>query len=286
MLYSNKQELIALLEKEGFWTKKQFGQNFLVNPGVLQKIVEAANLTLEDEVIEVGPGIGILTLELVAKAKKLTSVEIDRSLIPILQKHLAAFPNFELKNQDALKMELPTKPYKVVANIPYYITSPLISHFLNVKKPAVQPDVLVLLVQKEVAEKICVKPGDQTILSLQVQAFGQPEIITIVGRHSFFPAPKVDSAVIRITPYAQPKIQNIDGFFTLIKAGFSQRRKKLSNSLEQLTKKFNLAPETLDTIFKNSGVNPDSRPQNLTLEEWNSLTNEFIEHLPKGQPLG
>ncbi|MBU0668424.1 ribosomal RNA small subunit methyltransferase A, partial [Patescibacteria group bacterium] len=191
-MYKNKEELLTLLKKEKLWTQKNLGQNFLINPAILDEILNAANLTNEDYIIEVGPGLGILTDKLLKQAAKVHCIELDPKLIPYLRRTFGHNTGFELEEGTALKANLPDHPYKLVANIPYYITSPLLRHFLNPKDPSQKrPELIVLLVQKEVAQKICAGENDQSILSLNVQIFGKPEIIATVGPANFFPAPKV-----------------------------------------------------------------------------------------------
>jgi len=273
MIYNNASELIALLKREHLWAQKKLGQNFLVNPDVLTNIIEAAQLTKEDHVVEIGPGLGILTDQLAEHAGKVTTVEIDRLIIPVLKKTLQFHRNIEIINQDALQFNLPDHAYKLVANIPYYITSPILNHFLQPKTPdQKQPSVLVLLVQKEVAEKICVPDGDHTILSLQVQAFGKPTIVCKVGKESFYPQPQVDSAVIKIETYPQPRISNFGIFFRMIKGTFSQRRKKLSNTLPNALQ---LDKEKAEQLFTAAAVSPDERPQSISLEGWEALIQAY-----------
>jgi 16S rRNA (adenine1518-N6/adenine1519-N6)-dimethyltransferase len=308
MIYSNTAELTALLKREKLWAQKKLGQNFLVNPQALENIIKAAELTKEDHVVEIGPGLGILTEQLALNAKNVTAVEFDRTIIPVLQKNLRAngIGNVFIVNADALKTELPTAPYKLVANIPYYITSPLLTHFLQPKTPRgasetppagrtsddkitpasrapdsgiksivpLRPSLLVLLVQKEVAQKICVKDGDQTILSLQVQAFGKPSIVCDVGRNSFFPQPNVDSAVIKIKTYDQPRISDIGVFLTMIKGAFSQKRKKISNTLPHA---LGLTPAQEEQLFSISKISPDERAQNISLEGWEALIQAYLK---------
>ncbi len=273
MIYSNTSELIELLKRENLWAKKRLGQNFLVNPEALKKIVQAAEITHEDHILEIGPGLGILTEQLAAHAGKVTSIELDQEIIPILKKNLGNTQNVEIIHKDALKTSLPTHRYKLVANIPYYITSPILSHFLQPQSANEQrPEILVLLMQKEVAQKICVQDGDHTILSLEVQAFGKPSIVCHVGKGSFFPQPKVDSAVLKITSFEKPKISDPKTFFTMIKGAFSQKRKKISNTLPH---SLSLTNDEADELFKSANISPDERPQNISLEGWENLVQAY-----------
>lgn len=295
MMYSNISELIARLKKEDLWAKKGLGQNFLVNKEALDTIVRAADIKPTDRIIEIGPGMGILTNELIQRALEVMAIEVDARLIPILEKQFEDAKNLTIVLQDALTLQLPNHPYKVVANIPYYITSPLLNHFLQphtgVCAPAQsrhgnqqsrsdtlsrpntpqRPDLIVLLVQKEVAEKICSKDGDHSVLSLQVQIFGKPEIVGIVGKNSFFPTPKVDSAIIKITPHPQPLITNLPFFFRIIKGCFSQRRKTLHNSLRTA----GYTKEQAEQCISDCGFKPTARPQELTVADWETLLNRL-----------
>ncbi len=255
----------------------------MVNFEVLKKILAAAEITPNDNVIEVGTGLAVLTETLAQSAKQITTIEYDSTLIPVLTEYLKKFPNVNLTHQDALKFELPTYDYKLVANIPYYITSPLLNHFLQPdlkgRPQRSRPKLIVLLVQKEVAEKICAREGDQSVLSLQVQIFGKPTIVSNVGKSSFFPAPKVDSAILKIEMFPEPLIptESLPAFFRLIHATFSQKRKTLSNSLRTLA----LTREQALASLNQAGIAENQRPQALTIEEWKKL----VEIIPSPTPL-
>lgn len=278
MTYQNTAELIELLKSHGLYAKKSLGQNFLINPGVLTKIIAAADLTKDDYVIEVGPGLGILTEQLAQAAARVLAVELDTRLIPILQQKFAQTAAVKILHQDALQLALPEHSYKVIANIPYYITSPLLNHFLqaNNKSPetvrGLRPSLLIFLVQKEVAEKVCARTGDHTMLSLQVQIFGKPSIVSQVSKSSFFPQPKVDSAILKIETYDQPLIQNTELFFKLISKAFSQRRKTLLNSLNTFQ---NHNKEQIANLFSQTKLDPGLRPQELEISDWQKLTETF-----------
>mgnify|MGYP001572143366 FL=1 len=256
-----------------FIPKKHLGQNFLVDKTALEKIIAAAALNENDFVVEVGAGLGVLTVALAEKVKQVRAIEYDKRLIPILKKTFQNHQNIELVEADALRVKLPFHSYKLVANIPYYITSPLINHFLQPKTAEEKcPALIVLLVQKEVAEKICAKDGQHSILSLQTQIFGKPSIVGRVHKSSFNPKPKVDSAILKIEVYNKPLIQNTEAFFKLIGAAFSQKRKTLLNSLKnglKLDKELN--KETVAAFLKKAGISPTRRPQTLTMGEWNAL---------------
>ena len=245
---TNLQDIQALLKTHGLWAKKSFGQNFLVERPILETILETANIQPEDHIVEVGPGLGVLTQELAKKAAKVTTIELDDSLIPLLQSTLPA--NVKLLHQNALDFTPPTTPYKVVANIPYNITSPLLRHFLQATNP---PQTLTLLIQKEVAEKLSATEPNHSMLSLQTQLYAQPKIAKIVPPEAFFPAPKVHSAIIHlqtITPH--PLATEI---LKLASQAFLQKRKKLSNTLRS---------HQLNQYA-------DQRPQHLSIKDWEAL---------------
>ncbi len=261
--------------------KKSLGQNFLKDKGALSKIVSSANLNQADFVVEIGPGLGVLTAELIQKARQVLAIELDQQLIPLLTRNLqqpdGEIPqNLQIIHGDALKFPLPEKPYKLVANIPYYITSPILNHFLQPQTPVQKrPDLIVLLVQKEVAEKVCAGPGDHSVLSLQVQIFGKPEIMGKVGKDSFSPPPKVDSAILKITPYDKPLIQNTPIFFKIIHAAFAQRRKTLLNSFKY---GLNLPKDKITDLLTKAGIKPSARPQELDIPDWRRLVHNLPEY--------
>ena len=190
----NIKEILAKYETKA---SKGLGQNFLIDKNILNKILEAADLKSDDTVLEVGPGLGTLTQELAKKAKRVIAVEKDETMIEILKETLAEYKNVEVINEDILKYDLQIADYKLVANIPYYLTSPLIRKFLESKNP---PKEIVLMMQKEVAQRICAKPGDMSLLAVSVQFYADAKIISIVSKNCFYPAPKIDSAIIKITP--------------------------------------------------------------------------------------
>lgn len=250
--------------------KKHLGQNFLKDPKILQEILTAANLNKSDIVLEIGPGKGVLTQALIDRTAKVIAVELDQDLIPVLQNRFGGAENFELVHQDALKFIPPRAPYKIVANIPYYITSPLLNHFLlDQFLSGNPPSSIVFMVQKEVAEKIIAEDGKHSVLSLQVHIFGTPEMVCIVPREAFEPAPKVESAVIRIHVHGQPKIQgDIKKLFWLIHMCFAQKRKKLTRNLANALKK---SPAEMRTLLEELNINPDVRAEDLTLNDWGEL---------------
>ena len=277
---TEKSQLLDHLKKHGLWAKKGLGQNFLVDRNALDKIVEAAELTQDDTVIEVGPGVGTLTSELLKRAKEVVAVEMDDKLAEILR----STNNGKLKviNADILKFNLneiiENKPYKVVANIPYYITSKIIELFLTAEN---KPELIVLLVQKEVAERICAKPGEMSVLSVSVQLYGKPEIVGIVPKESFFPSPKVDSAILKIDniqdPFDSLSLAQDDtgslskSFFRCVHIGFSSRRKTLINNLSA---GYHIAKETASDIIRQTGFGENVRAQELSVEDWKRLSEQ------------
>jgi 16S rRNA (adenine1518-N6/adenine1519-N6)-dimethyltransferase len=264
-----------LLRQSGLRPNKSLGQNFLVDETALIQVVEAAGVSPQDVVLEIGPGLGSLTRHLAVQAYKVVAVELDSSLIPILAQVVAQFSNVQVIEGDILALD-PVKlvsqsEYLVVANIPYYITSALIRHLLETGTP---PKRLVLTVQQEVARRICATPGDMSLLALSVQVYGHPEIISRIPADAFYPAPKVDSSIIRIdllpSPLIPPDKQEM--FFRLIKAGFSQKRKTLRNALAG---GLHLSPPTVEMMLYQASIDPMRRAETLSLPEWHQLTTVF-----------
>jgi len=277
----------GLLRRYGLRAKKGLGQHFLVDEEVLKLVVSSAQLTTDDTVIEIGPGLGVLTRELAGQAGRVIAVELDDRLAAILQQNLSSYSNITVINADVLKIDPETlleglrekaslaadraSGYKVVANLPYYITSPVLRHFLEA---SLKPKMMVVMVQKEVAEEIVAEPGRMSLLSVGVQLYGRPEMVGRVPAGCFYPTPKVDSAIVRITPYPQP-VMGIDdtvGFFSLVRAGFSAARKQMGNSLAQ-----GLAVPKSEATFllEKAGIEARRRAETLTLEEWARLWRIF-----------
>lgn len=256
--------------------KKSLGQNFLRDEKVLQKIINSAEINSDDFVIEIGPGEGVLTEQLAKYAKKVIAIELDNNLVPLLEKKFADKKNIEIIHEDILKINLPklleenkSAQYKVIANIPYYITSPIIRLFLE---QTIQPKELLLLIQKEVAERIVATKGKMSILAVSVQYYGLAEIMFEVNKNSFSPVPKVDSAVIKIIPQNKFDKDTDKKFFRVVKAGFSAKRKTLLNNLAsslQLDKK--VVEEKLKTV----PLSGTARAQELSIEEWKILSRLF-----------
>lgn len=288
---TDKSQLLDYLKSNSLWAKHGLGQNFLVNKEVLNSIVEAADIDSDDLIIEVGPGLGTLTQELVAKAERVIGIEKDEKLAGLLPGFIAenterSFAdtqddtkklNLDVITGDILDVNIPElvkdQMYKVVANIPYYITSRIIRLFLELPH---QPTTIVMLVQKEVAERICAKPGEMSVLALSVQVYGKPEIIEIVKKESFFPAPAVDSAILRISyiKYQYPEILEKD-LFRSINIGFAAKRKTLANNLQS---GFHIEKIQAEAFIEEIGLKPSARAQELTLDNWADLTKVLNDH--------
>jgi len=255
--------------------KKSLGQNFLKDQNILDQILEAAELNPDETVLEIGPGKGALTQGLIERAGRVIAVELDRDLIPFLKIDFGKNKNFELVHADALTYTPPEEPYKIVANIPYYITSPLLNHYLAEQFLGGNPPRrIVFMVQKEVAEKIIAKNGQHSVLSLQVHLFGSPRLVCIVPPSAFTPRPKVDSAVICIDIYDKPVIEgDLKKLFWLFHMSFAQKRKKLTNNLSLAFKK---STEEIRVILRKLGINEDIRAEALSLEEWGKLNREML----------
>ncbi len=265
------EEIENILAKQEMKALKSLGQNFLINEKVLLKIVESADIKKSDNIIEIGPGLGTLTEELAKKCTKVIAIEKDRKMAELLKRK---FKNVEIINDDILKININEliekyqlgEKYKLVANIPYYITSPIIKLFLE---NSVQPEIMVLLAQKEVAKRICEKEGRHSILSLSVQIFGEPEIISFVSKNSFYPMPQVDSAILKIKNIKKNlKEEESAILFRVIKIGFSARRKKLSNNLMPL---FKLEKKEIENKLEKIGIKSNARAQELSLEDWKKI---------------
>ena len=277
----NPTETIAVLQKYNFNFQKKFGQNFLIDTHVLDRIIESAGITKEDCVLEIGPGIGTMTQYLAEAAREVVAVEIDKKLIPILQDTLSAYDNVTVINEDILKVDIARlvqerndgKPIKVVANLPYYITTPIIMGLFESHVPLKS---ITIMVQKEMADRMQVGPGSKEYgaLSLAVQYYAQPEIVANVPPNCFMPRPNVASAVIRLTRYEKPpvEVQDEQRMFAIIRASFNQRRKTLANSLSN-EPKLHLTREDVTAALEKMGVNPLIRGEALTLEQFAALSN-------------
>ena len=285
----NPQNTIEILQKYNFNFQKKFGQNFLIDEHVLDKIIRAAEITKDDYVLEIGPGIGTMTQYLACAAREVTAVEIDRALIPILEDTLKEYDNVSIINEDILKVDIAAlakeknggRPIKVVANLPYYITTPIIMGLFESHVPL---ESITVMVQKEVADRMQVGPGtkDYGALSLAVQYYAEPYIVANVPPNCFMPRPAVGSAVIRLTRHQKPPVEVMDEklMFRLIRASFNQRRKTLANGLKN-SGELNLSKEVITAAIEKLGKGSSVRGEALDLEEFARLTNiikEEMEH--------
>lgn len=280
----NPTNTIEVLQKYKFVFQKKYGQNFLIDTHILDKIIESAQITKEDCVLEIGPGIGTMTQYLAESAREVIAVEIDKALIPILEDTLSAYENVTIMNTDILKVDVQKivdeknngKPIKVVANLPYYITTPIIMGLFESHIPL---ESITIMVQKEVADRMQVGPGtkDYGALSLAVQYYAKPCIITEVSPNCFMPRPNVGSAVIRLTKYEKPPIKVVDEayFFAIIRASFNQRRKTLVNGLTNATH-LNLTKEKITDALENMNLKANIRGEILTIEQFAELANYLL----------
>ena len=279
----NPQNTIEILQKYNFNFQKKFGQNFLIDEHVLDKIIRAAEITKDDYVLEIGPGIGTMTQYLACAAREVTAVEIDRALIPILEDTLKEYDNVSIINEDILKVDIAAlakeknggRPIKVVANLPYYITTPIIMGLFESHVPL---ESITVMVQKEVADRMQVGPGTKDY----VQYYAEPYIVANVPPNCFMPRPAVGSAVIRLTRHQKPPVEVMDEklMFRLIRASFNQRRKTLANGLKN-SGELNLSKEVITAAIEKLGKGSSVRGEALDLEEFARLTNiikEEMEH--------
>lgn len=282
----NPQKTIEIIQKYQFAFQKRFGQNFLIDPHVLDKIIRAAEVTKEDCVLEIGPGIGTMTQYLAEAAGRVVAVEIDSNLIPILNETLKDYQNVTIINDDILKIDIPRlaqeynggRPVKVVANLPYYITTPIIMGLFEGEVPL---DSITVMVQKEVADRMKVGPGskDYGALSLAVQYYAQPYLVANVPPNCFIPRPGVGSAVIRLTRHKEPPVQADDPklMFRLIRASFNQRRKTLQNGLSN-SPELSFTKEQIAAGIESLGLSPSVRGEALSLEQFAALSNYFTRN--------
>ncbi|MFH1968610.1 MAG: rRNA adenine dimethyltransferase family protein [bacterium] len=291
MSLTSPKTIKELLAKHGAKPNKILGQNFLIDNNILKKIIDSADLKQTDTVLEVGPGIGTLTQELAKYAKKVIGVEKDKKMIEILKETLAGSKNVEIIRDDIRYYSPKTTHYKLIANIPYYLTSPLIRKFLETDYP---PSEMILMVQKEVAQRICSKPpspptnfghkthkkserahnpklvgGKMSLLAVSVQFYAEPKIISYVSKNCFLPAPKVDSAIIKITPFSAEARLPRKTFFKIVKAGFSQPRKQLAGNLSKMLK---INKKTAEEWLQSNGIKPSQRAETLSISDWKNLT--------------
>lgn len=283
MYLSNPTNTLAVINRHEFAFQKKFGQNFLIDEGIVNKIVREAGVTKDDFVLEIGPGIGTMTQLLCEQAGGVAAVEIDTNLIPILKETLADYDNVTIINEDILKVDIKKlaeeknggKPIKVVANLPYYITTPIIMGLFESNVPI---DSITVMVQKEVADRMQVGPGtkDYGALSLAVQYYSKPQVVINVPPECFIPRPNVGSAVIRLTKYKEPpvKVKDEKLMFKLIRASFNQRRKTLANGLNN-SPEINFSKEEITAAIESLNKGPSIRGEALTLSEFAALSDYF-----------
>lgn len=264
-------EIKNILKTHNANPKKYLGQNFLIDKKVLHKIIQAAQLSKTDTVLEVGPGMGVLTKELATYTKKVIAIEKDSIMVSILQENLREFGNVEIIRGDILlttHYSLPTQ-YKIIANIPYYLTSALIRKFLETPNP---PSDMVLMIQKEVAQRICAKPPRMSLLAVSVQYYANASIAAYVKKECFWPKPKVDSAITKITPRSNSARQETQKFFAVVKAGFSQPRKQLGSNLSNV---LGMEREKVSAWLHQNSIDPLRRAETLSVFEWEKLSTTW-----------
>jgi 16S rRNA (adenine1518-N6/adenine1519-N6)-dimethyltransferase len=275
--YTLRQQISFLLRKNKIRPKKSFGQNFLVDDEALTQILAAAKLTRTDTVVEVGPGLGVMTEHLSRHARDVIAIELDDNLAAFLKETTGDKPNINVISGDILQMPpsgfVGDNPYLVVANLPYSIAAGILRHFLEAEK---KPQRMIVMVQKQVAENICASPGRLGILGISVQIYSRPRLLFTLKPDSFFPSPKVDSAVIELTVYDKPQIPGdiIDAFFATVRAGFRSPRKQIRNSLALGLQR---PTATIGQWLLDAHLDPRQRPQTLTIGEWANLTT-IINH--------
>lgn len=251
---------------------KHLGQNFLIDKTVISKLINGAKVLRADVVLEIGPGMGVLTQEIAKRAGKVIAVEKDPRMCELLKERLRDFDNIEIIQGDILKLKknyelrIMNHEYKIIANLPFYITSPVIRKFLEAKDP---PQEMTLIIQKEVAQRICAKPPKMSILAVSVQFYAKVKILSYISKKSFYPQPKVDSAIIQIKPEKKYKVDT-DKFFQIVKAGFSQPRKQIANNL---SKQLKLDKKKLNSLLLDKGVKPTQRAETLSIKDWINLSS-------------
>lgn len=265
----------AVLQRHQLRPRKSLGQNFLRDGRYLSEIVAALDLTPEDEVLEIGPGTGVLTARLVASARRVVAVELDTRLAAALASEFPSADNLEIVQADALEVrpaDFFQGPYKLAGNIPYYITGPILRHFLELEA---RPSIMVLMVQKEVAQRVVAGTGDLSLLGVSVQFYGAPEIVARVPRRAFHPVPKVDSAILKIVPHEPSLPLSLrPPFFRVVRAGFGTKRKTLRNALSI---GLDLPASRAESLLQNAGIDGQRRAETLSIEDWTRLTRAYVE---------
>jgi len=271
---TSRKVIKSTLKKYRIRPSKKLGQNFLIGKRAIKKIITAANLQSNDLVLEIGPGLGTLTQELTKRVKRVIAIEKDPRMVEILRETMSNFKNIKIIQDDILKVEickLFKNSYKVVASLPFYLTAPVIRKFLEKEK--IKPLQMVLVIQKEVAQRICAKPPEMNLLAVSVQFYAQPEIISFISKKSFWPPPKVEGAIIKISPKKilwDPDFNNL--FFQIIKAGFSQPRKII---VSNLSKQLRIDRDEVKTWLLKTKIQPTQRAENLKIEDWLNLAKSF-----------
>lgn len=271
-----------LMDLHALAPKKGLGQNFLHDPNTLRKIIDTANVAPGDTVLEIGPGTGALTqqMALLHPDASIIAIEIDQRLRPILEREVGDAPNVRVIYDDFLRLDVNAitgeGEYMVVANVPYYISSAILKRLLQ--EVNVRPTRLVMTVQYELAERICAEPGDMSLLAVSVQYYGQPHLVSKISNGVFWPRPDVDSAVLRIDTYPEPSVDSPDEklFFRVVKAGFSQKRKQLKNSISG---GLQLKSKVAAALLEEAGVDPKRRAETLTMDEWGELVMVYADHI-------
>ena len=279
---TNPRTVGSILQRHGIWLTKAMGQHLLVDRTALDRIVDSAHLQPTDHVLEVGPGAGVLTAELVRRAQRVVAVEVDPRMVGVLRETVPA-PNLEIVQADALTADVGQlfggAPFKLVANLPYSVATPLLRSLLY-QPPERRPTLIVVMIQLEVAERLAAQPGDMSLLAVQAQIVADIELLFRLAPESFFPPPEVRSAVIRVTPLAAPRVPTPPTekrFFQTVSAGFSQRRKQLHNALGSL----GVGTERIQAALSSAGIEPTRRAETLTLAEWSRLSSAlWPEQIP------
>ncbi|MFH2104648.1 MAG: 16S rRNA (adenine(1518)-N(6)/adenine(1519)-N(6))-dimethyltransferase RsmA [Parcubacteria group bacterium] len=277
--FHNIKGVKQLLRAEGLIVNKRLGQNFLIDQSVVTKIITAADISQQDTILEVGPGLGALTEAIAGRASRVIAVEKDRQLATHLNKRFSRQENIEILSQDIFKLNftaagLKDRNYKIVANLPFYITS----HFLRfILEAEAKPIELILIVQKEVAKRVVAGPGGHSLLSLSVQFYGEPKMIATIDRRSFYPPPAVEAAILKIKVHSRPaiKIDDTENFFCLLKIGFASRRKQLHNNLAA---GYKISGQEAQKILMSANLDPTRRAETFSLNEWEKLYNSVVIH--------
>ena len=261
-----------LLKKYNLRPSKGLGQNFLVDKTALKRVIASADLSPEDIVVEIGPGLGVLTLELAKKAGKVIAIEKDSKMIEALKETLTSFKNIEIIQEDVRKItndQLPATNYKIVANLPFYLTAPVIRKFLEFGNP---PELMTLIIQKEVAQRITAQPPKMNLLAVSVQLYAEPKIISYISKKSFWPQPEVDAAIIKLKIRNLKSETNTKEFFRVVRAGFSQPRKMLINNL---SKCLGVSKSRTEFWLNRNNIRLNQRAENLNITDWINLTGSF-----------